>query len=143
MYNDIVDRGFGVRTMTMQVTLTLPDEVHTRASSIALLTGWTLEDALLVMLEVPLPALIPLVDLDTPVADLPDEQVLALTDLQMTPLHDQRHSALLQKQQAGKLSPTEKRELETLQRVYEIGLIYKAQALAEAVKRGLRAPLQS
>jgi hypothetical protein len=141
-YNEHIDRGLGVPAMNMQVTLTLPDEVHTRAHSIAQLTGWTLEDAIITMLEVSLPTLIPLLDLDTPVAELSNEQVLALTHLQMTPHYDQRHSVLLQKRQASTLLPAEKRELANLQRVYEIGLIYKSQALAEATKRGLRAPLQ-
>jgi hypothetical protein len=126
-----------------QITLTLPSDLYQHASNIASLTGWTVEDAVLVMLEVSLPALIPLVDLNKPVNSLSDSNLLALTHLQMSPEYDSRHSALLYRQQSGLMSAIEQRELQTLQRVYEIGMIFKSRALAEAVKRGLRQPLES
>ena len=129
--------------MDTQITLTLPSDLYQRASTIAALTGWTVEDAVLVMLEVSLPALIPLVDLNKPVETLSDEAVLALTNLQMTPEYDSRHSALLHSQQSGTMSHDDRRELQTLQRVYEIGMIFKSRALAEAVKRHLRQSLES
>ena len=123
--------------MDTQITLTLPQDLYQRASNIALLTGWSVEDAVLVMLEVTLPALIPFVDFDKPVESLSDVDVLALTRLQMSPEYDTRHSALLSRQQAGSISVVERRELQTLQRVYEIGMIFKSRAFAEAVQRGL------
>ena len=128
--------------MDTQITLTLPSDLYQRAANIAAITWWTVEDAVLVMLEVSLPALIPLVDLNKPVDALSDEAVLALTNLQMTPDYDSRHSALLYRQQSGGMSASERRELQTLQRVYEIGMIFKSRALAEAVKRDLRELLQ-
>lgn len=127
--------------MDTQITLTLPPDLFQRASNIARLTGWTVEDAVLIMLEVSLPALIPLVDLNKPVELLSNSDLLALTRLEMTPAYNARHSELLYRQQAGTMSHPEGRELQTLQRVYEIGMIYKSQALAEAVKRGLRQTL--
>lgn len=129
--------------MATQIPLTLPPDLYQRASNIASLTGWTVEDAVLVMLEVSLPALIPLVDLNKPVETLDNNDLLALTHLEMSPAYNSRHSELLYSQQAGTISRIEGRELQTLQKVYEIGMIYKSQALAEAVKRGLRQTLES
>jgi hypothetical protein len=138
-----VDCYAGVYRVDTQITLTLPSDLYQRALTIADLTGWTVEEAVLVMLEVSLPALIPLVDLNKPVESLTDDDLLALTHLQMTPQYDSRHSELLDRQQAGSMSVVERRELQTLQRVYEIGVIFKSHALAEAVKRGLRHSLDS
>ena len=42
----------------------------------------------------------------------------------------------------GKLSDTERPELLALMQVYQEGLLRKAQALNESVKRGLRKPLE-
>lgn len=129
--------------MDTQITLTLPDDLYQRATNIADLTGWTVEDAVLVMLEVSLPALVPLVDLNKPVESLTNDDLLALTNLQMSSEYDTRHSSLLYRQQSGTMSLVEKRELQTLQHVYEIGMIFKSRALAEAVKRGLRPSFES
>jgi hypothetical protein len=133
----------GVRRLDTQITLILPSDLYQRATNIADLTGWTVEDAVLVMLEVSLPALIPLVDLNKPVESLTNDDLLGLTNLQMSSEYDSRHSLLLYQQQSGTMSPIERRELQTLQRVYEIGMIFKSHALAEAVKRGLRPSLES
>jgi len=97
--------------MTMQLTLTLPDHFIQRAQR------WA--------------------DLDA----LTDAQVLALTHLQMDPAKDARLSVLLEQQQAASLTPVERAELDELMFHYEIGLLRKAEALAEAVRRELREPL--
>ena len=72
---------------------------------------------------------------------LTDAQVLALTHLQMDPAKDARLSALLEQQQGASLTPAERAELDELMFHCEIGLLRKAEALAEAVRRGLREPL--
>ncbi|HSO73424.1 MAG TPA: hypothetical protein VLU47_01180 [Blastocatellia bacterium] len=59
----------------------------------------------------------------------------------MDPEADHRLSALLQEQQAGTLSDLEGAELAALMKGYELGLLRQSQALAEAVRRGLMAPL--
>lgn len=64
-----------------------------------------------------------------------------LADLQMDPAQDQRLSTLLDQQQARQLRAEERVELVALMQVYQEGLLRKAQALAEAVRRGLREPL--
>jgi hypothetical protein len=52
-------------------------------------------------------------------------------------------SELLDQQQAGRLDFQKRDELTALMQVYQEGLLRKATALSEAVKRGLREPLDS
>ncbi len=129
--------------MSVELTVTLPDNVYQRAQRLAQLTGRDVGDILTTMLELSLPPLIPRIDTDQPVSVLSDDEVLALTELQMSPEKDKRLSDLLYKQQADDLNEAESIEFQALMRVYEIGMVRKAQGLAEAVKRGLREPLES
>jgi hypothetical protein len=76
-----------------------------------------------------------------PISDLSDKEVLKLTGLQMPPAEDRRLSRLLDRQQKGKLTADERAELFTLMQAYQSGLLRKAQALSEAVRRGLIKPL--
>lgn len=76
--------------------------------------------------------------LSPPLADASSEEVLALAALEMDPTQDQRLSTRLDRQQAGELDLEERVELVALMQVYEEGLLRKAQALAESVRRGLR-----
>ncbi len=52
-------------------------------------------------------------------------------------------STFLNKQQAGQLTEDERTELMAPMQVYQQGLLRKAQALSEAVRRGLREPLEA
>jgi hypothetical protein len=72
-----------------------------------------------------------------PILKLSDQQVLELTELQMKPEEDRRLSELLDRQQAGILTESEHPELQALMQIYQEGLLRKATALSEAVKRGL------
>jgi len=76
------------------------------------------------------------------VTSLSDEEIVELTALQMVPEQERRLNALLQKQQERVVSAAEQAELVRLMQVYQEGLLRKAQALREAVRRGLRAPLE-
>ena len=76
-----------------------------------------------------------------PVAELSDKVILKLAQLQLSPAQNRRLSRLLNRQQAGKLTSAERGELLTLMQVYRSGLMRKAQALREAVRRGLHEPL--
>ncbi len=78
-----------------------------------------------------------------PLSTLSDRQIIALTELQMEPSQDQRLSQLLQTQQERILTTAEQSELEILMEIYQAGLLRKAQALNESVKRGLRQPLSA
>lgn len=76
-----------------------------------------------------------------PVESLSDAEVLDLTELQLPPEQDRRLSVLLDRQQAGIQTETERPELGALMQAYQEGLLRKAQAIEEAVRRGLREPL--
>lgn len=60
----------------------------------------------------------------------------------MKPKQERRFSLLLERQQAGELSDAERSELLALMQLYQEGLLRKAQALHEAVRRGLRKLLE-
>ncbi len=59
----------------------------------------------------------------------------------MEPEEDFCVSELLDKQQSGTLTENERYELQTLMQTYQEGLLRKATALSEAVRRGLMEPL--
>jgi hypothetical protein len=127
--------------MATRVVVTLPDDVYRRVERLAQLTNREVADLVADTITLSLPPL----DLSTgsvpAVMSLSDEEVLALMELQMLPAQDRRLSALLQKQQAQALSVPEQAELLALMQVYQEGLLRKAQALREAVRRGLRGTL--
>lgn len=121
--------------MSTQVLLSLPDELYRRAERLARSA------------QRPVPGL--LTEVLTQAIDaweiqaqsmqsLPDSQVLARCDAQMPAEQSERLGELLDKQQAGALGPNERPELWALMRVYEVGQLEKAEALVEAVNRGLR-----
>jgi len=127
--------------MSTKVTITLPDEVYQRAERFARLANRDVASILAdsIQLSIP-PVRANVTDLE-PVSALSDAQVLALTELQMEPDQDARLSKLLDRQQAGFLTETERPELQTLMQIYQEGLLQKATALSEAVKRQLIEPL--
>jgi hypothetical protein len=134
--------------MSTQITLTLPDEVYRRAEHLSQLTSRNVADILTEVIALSLsPISLQEAPTDStefkPVASLSDEEVIALTELQMEPDSDQHLSELLDKQQAGTLTEAERSELWALMQVYQETLLLKAQALREAVGRGLREPLDS
>lgn len=123
--------------MVMQITLNIPDAVYQRAKKLAGLIDVDIETIVSMMLELSLPRFNPDIDLSLPVSSLSDSDLLSATKLRLIPEQSERHSQLLQQQQNATLTDTEKAELDTLNRVYELGVVYQSQALAEAVKRGL------
>lgn len=134
--------------MSTQITLTLPDEVYRRTEHLSQLTSRNVADILTEAIALSLsPISLEERPADStalkPVTSLSDEEVIALTELQMEPDSDQRLSKLLDKQQAGTLTEAERSELWTLMQVYQEKLLLKAQALREAVTRGLRQPIDS
>lgn len=128
--------------MATRVVVTLPDDVYRRVEQLAQLTNRGVADLLADTITLSLPPLDIFTQSVQAVTSLSDEDVLALTELQMLPAQDRRLSALLQKQQAQALSDPERAELLALMQVYQEGLLRKAQALREAVRRGLRMPLK-
>jgi hypothetical protein len=129
--------------MSIPVTVNLADDVYQRAKRFALIANRDLSSVIADTVANSFPLTGVDGDLIAPVADLTDKQVMALTQLEMEPLQDAKLSTLLDRQQAGSLESGEPEELEFLMQVYREGLLRKATALAEAVKRGLMEPLNS
>jgi hypothetical protein len=134
------DRGI---TMTTDVTITLSDEVYARAERFARLANRDVAALLSDRLQLSIPEVVAEGESIVAVSALSDAEVLALTELQLDPVQDQRLTLLLDRQQAGVLIADERSELRMLMQLYQEGLLRKATALAEAVKRGLIEPLQS
>lgn len=129
--------------MTDQITVTLPTEVLKRAEQLARCTGRSVERLLAETIELSLRPLGTSGLLAEGMADWPDEQVLAAADAPGLSMEDDRRlSDLLHRQQAGTLTATERPELTGLMEIYQTKLLRKAHALSEAVRRGLRSPLQ-
>jgi hypothetical protein len=117
-----------------QITLRVPERVVRNASYVAAQSQRRVEDVLSDWLE--------WVIAELPVEALPDQEVLTLTELQLTPEQQTTLSELLAQNREGALNTEGKRQLDEMMRVYEHGLLRKAQALRVAVQRGLRPPLQ-
>lgn len=121
------------RTMAEIVTIELPEALAQQAKEIAALSHRRLEDVLVEWIDRAIT--------DLPIESLPDEQVLVLCDLKMSPDQQTALSNLLAGNQEGQLSQAETRELDELMQIYRRGLVRKARALQVAVSRGLRPSL--
>jgi hypothetical protein len=126
----------------MQVTLTLPDELYEQAKRWAVITQQDLSETLTNALTIVLTPVHTTPKLEKLVSSLSDEDVLALSEVQMEPTQGQRLSELLEKQREGTLSENTRAELLALMQLYERLWIRKSEALAEALRRGLRKPLE-
>ena len=122
--------------MSRVVTLELSDELIERAERLAALTRRGVAQVLADAVAVALPP-INLPPATGTVHDLSDGQVLELARLELPADTDARLSRLLSEQQAGVLSIEERAELLQLMQRYELGLLRKSEALAEAARRGL------
>ena len=120
--------------MTEVVTLELPDTLARRARAEASRTNRRLEEVLLDWLS-------QAEAVEPPVESLPDDQVLALSNIQMDPPQSEELSELLARNREGLLDEVAYQHLDQLMQIYRAGLVRKAQALKVAVDRGLRPPL--
>jgi chromosomal replication initiation ATPase DnaA len=123
--------------MSNQITITLSDEIYQKAEKFARLANRDLTSVLADTIQYSIPPISSEAAALEPLSALADEQVLALTELQMESEQDTRLSELLNRQQAGTITEAERPELQTLMQIYQEGLLRKATALSEAVKRGL------
>lgn len=128
--------------MSAQITLTLPESVLARAERWAQRMGRPLDEVLAQVIESTLAPLGSDAEAPQSVSDSTDEEVLAAADQQMGEEDDSRLSELLSRQQAGLLSYSDRAELSARMLAYQEGLLRKAQGLSEAVRRGLRTPVQ-
>jgi len=74
-------------------------------------------------------------------ANLLDQEVLELANMKMESTQNERLHYLQKKGKESNLTDAERYELLTLLHIYQIGQLRKSEALAEAVRRGLRSPL--
>lgn len=119
--------------MTRPITLDVSDSLIQHAHAIASQSQRRVEDVLVEWLE--------LVVTEIPVDLLPDEQVLALRDMQMSDDQQQELSDLLAQQREQTLDHAGRIRLDTLLHLYRWGMVRKAQAHKVAVERGLQPPL--
>jgi hypothetical protein len=127
--------------MSTQITITLTDDVYQKADQFARLANRDLASVLADTIQSSIPNISAAATILEPVSLLSDADVLAHTELQMEPSADIRLSELLDRQQAGILTDRERSELQLLMQTYQEGLLRKATALSEAVKRKLIKPL--
>jgi hypothetical protein len=136
-----IKKNIHLTVMSTKITITLPDEIYQRAERFARLANRDIASVLADTIQLSIPPVRTEVNNLEPVSILSNEQVLALTELQMEAEQDAQLSELLDRQQAGNLTENERSELQTLMQIYQEGLLRKATALNEAVKRGLIEPL--
>lgn len=128
--------------MSSQITLTLPDDILQKAELWAKRSGRPVGDLLAETIELSMRPLGSPHREERPPTNWTDQEVLANADLEMPDDEDKRLSDLLDRQKAGLLANGEQAELVGLMELYQLGLLRKAQALREAVRRGLREPLK-
>ena len=119
--------------MSQTVILELPEGVTIRAEAVARKAQRRLEDVLVEWLDH--------TAADLPVELLPDDEVLALCDGQMSDTQQDALHDLLALQREGQLSVGDRKQLNELLRAYRRGLVRKAYAWKVAVERDLRPPL--
>jgi hypothetical protein len=127
--------------MSTQITITLTDDVYQKADRFARLANRDLASVLADTIQSSIPNISAAATILEPVSLLSDADVLLHTELQMEPAADIRLSELLDRQQAGILTDRDRSELQLLMQTYQEGLLRKATALSEAVKRKLIKPL--
>lgn len=127
----------------MEVTLNLSENLAESAEHLASATKRDLPTVITEVLEMLLPLLENMADsnLYPPVFSLSDAEVIALADSKMDEATNKRLGELQSKGKRIGLIETERNELLTLLQIYQLGQLRKSEALAEAVKRGLRGKL--
>ena len=116
-----------------RITIQVSDSVIHSAERMAAQTQQSIEGVLSDWLDYAVDEL--------PVDMLPDEAVLAFTELQLTSEQQETLNTLLIKNREGILDVEGRQRLDEMMRIYERGLLCKAQALRVAVQRGLCEPL--
>jgi hypothetical protein len=119
--------------MSEVVTLELPDALAQRAHAVAMQSGRRVEDVLIEWLD--------RAATEVPIELLPDEEVLALRDLELDAAQQAELSELLARQREGELAGEERGRLDNLMESEWRGMMRKAQALKVAVDRGLQPAL--
>jgi len=117
----------------MEVTLSLPDKIYRDISTAAKKSKRKIADLIVDVVEEKYSNQ----SFENSLANLSDEEVLALAKLQMPKKQSERHSKLLYKNQAGTITAEEKQELVFFQQVYGAALARKTDGILEAIQRNL------
>ncbi|MEL6556231.1 MAG: hypothetical protein AAFQ63_22655 [Cyanobacteria bacterium J06621_11] len=128
---------------SVQVTISLPEDVYQRAERFSRLINRDLASVLADTVGSSLPPLSDQVEALPAITELSDQAVLTLASSTLSTQQDQRLSELLEKQREGELVGDDPHELEALMQVYNEGWLRKTAGVVEAVKRGLMSPLDS
>jgi hypothetical protein len=126
--------------MSTDVTISLPDTLWQSAEVWAKDSGQSLPDFLSDAIE---SSLLPLGNAPPPVDQWSDEEVLAAASFSPPAEDEGRLGELLALQRESALDNAGRSELAHRMHAYREGLLRKAAALREAVRRGLRGPLES
>jgi hypothetical protein len=130
----------------MEITLSLPDEWVAKAGRLASRSGRGVEEVIREALSLSFGGSGGGQDLDlsdsVPWKDRSDDDILRLSELRLSDTEDSLLTNLLGKQREQTLNDEERASLAALMRRYEDGLLLKAEALREAVSRGLVPPLE-
>ncbi len=129
--------------MAIEITLALPEDLVEDARRFGTATRRDVQTVLVGVLKMMWPTLDEVsnhID-DRRVASLSDSEVLALSEAKMTMRQQERLEELQSKGKEFGLTVEERQELLGLMQIYEIGMLRKSEALAEAVQRGLREPM--
>jgi hypothetical protein len=130
------------RNKMVEVTLSIPENVFQHAARLSEATKLNVSNILTDALAFTLPTLGEAMSVGEPISQLDDKRVMALATSSMTTDQDERLSDLLYKQREKQLAIEEAAELLSLMLIYYNGWWRKTEALVEAVKRGLRPPLE-
>jgi len=117
----------------MEITLNLPENIYKNVSTVAKKSKRKVVDLIVDVVEEKYSSQLS----DQLLANRSDAEILALATLQIPEKQSHRHSELLYKNQAGTLTPEEKKELDFFQQIYGVALSQKTDGIAEAVRRKL------
>ncbi len=118
-----------VRNMSELIALEIPESLVKKVKEIAAFNRQGIEEMLIEWIDRTIN--------DIPIEALPDEQVLALCNLQMGEEQQRVFSDLQSRHSEGLLNAQEIKKLNELMQVYRHGSVRKAKAMQVAVMRGL------
>jgi hypothetical protein len=124
--------------MAVEVTLKLPERLVEHAKRFGEATQRDVGQVLADALELMWATIGTVPEFEPPVSTLSDDEVLALTDLKLELVQNERLGELQARGKRQALTEAERAELLALLHIYQTGQLRKSEALAEAVRRGLR-----
>lgn len=120
----------------MEITINLPTKVFAALSASAKRSHRRVDELIVESIEQRFVEEVEM--LDQQISRCADQEVLKLAEMQMPARQSRRLSLLLEKQNAGKLSEQEEKEMWELMHLSRLATIKKAIALREISRRGLR-----